>query len=314
MRVEADSAMAEWREFSKRRGERIAYEITGTVVETRTAYQQMAIYDTVSHGRALFLDGKIQSAASDEFIYHEALVHPALVCCPEPRRVLVAGGGEGATLREVLRHRGVEEALMVDLDAEVVAAARQHLGTWSAGAFDDPRASVLQADARAYLERSEAPYDAIVVDVTDPLAGGPSYRLFTREFYRLAYERLSPGGAIAVQAESADVGVLEGHLAILRTIAGVFPLARAYHTHVPSFAEAWGFVVACKPTASGQLGDPADLAPEAVDGLLRARGCVGLRFYDGLTHRRLFSAPKYERAAAGSPGPAITDDSPLVVE
>jgi spermidine synthase len=306
--------MSAWKEFSKRRGERISYEVTDTLLEQTTAYQELGIYDTVSHGRALFLDGKIQSAESDEFIYHEALVHPALVCHPYPRRVLIAGGGEGATLREVLRHITVEEAVMVDLDAEVVAAAKRYLGKWSAGAFEDRRTRLVHADARAYLEASDEPFDAVIVDVTDPLAGGPSYRLFTREFYRLVYERLSPGGTVAVQAESADVGVIEGHLAIARTVASIFHYSQGYHTHVPSFAEAWGFVLGCKPDRQGLAVHPAGLTPEAVDAVLAQRRCAGLRFYDGLTHRRLFTPPKYERQATSPAGPIITDDQPLVVE
>ena len=305
--------MANWKEFSKRDGERIAYEVTATLLEARTRYQELGIYDTVSNGRALFLDGKIQSAEYDEFIYHEALVHPALLCHPLPRRVMIAGGGEGATLREVLRHPSVERAVMVDLDAEVVDAARRHLPQWHAGAFDDPRTELLHEDARAYLESAE-PFDAIVVDVTDPLAGGPSYRIFTREFYELAYSKLAPGGAISVQAESADVIVLEGHLAILRTVASAFPVARAYHDHVPSFAEAWGFVVGVKTDAAGLTVDPAALSANEVDALIATRRLTGLRYYDGETHLRLFSRPKYEREAeSASGGRIITDDNPLVI-
>jgi spermidine synthase len=176
--------MAHWKEFSKRRGEKISYEITRTLLEGRTAYQEVGIYDTVSNGRALFLDGKIQSAETDEFIYHEALVQPALICHPNPRRVYIAGGGEGATLREVLRHKSVESAVMVDLDGEVCAAAKQHLGIWHAGAYDDPRTTLLHQDARAWLVDSSEPFDSVIVDVTDPLAGGPSYMLFTKEFTR----------------------------------------------------------------------------------------------------------------------------------
>ena len=307
--------MAHWKTFSKRRGETIGYEITRTLLEGNTKYQEIGVYDTVSNGRALFLDGKIQSAETDEFIYHEALVQPALVCHPNPRRVYIAGGGEGATLREVLRHKSVESAVMVDLDDEVCAAAKSHLGVWHAGGYDDPRTTLLHEDARAWLERSSEPFDSVIVDVTDPLAGGPSYKLFTKEFYQLVYDHLAPGGTIAVQAESADVIVLEGHLAIVRTLAEVFPFARGYHYHVPSFAESWGFVVACKPAADGSVVDPATLTAAEVDAALAARGVAdGLRFYDGTTHERLFRAPKYERELAKAGGPVITDDNPLVIE
>jgi spermidine synthase len=305
--------MSTWRDFSKRAGERIALEITATILQARTRYQQLEICDTVSYGRALFLDDKVQSADQDEFIYHESLVHPALVCHANPRRVFIAGGGEGATLREVLRHRTVEQVVMCDLDDQVVEAARRHLPTWSAGAYDDPRVSLVHDDARAFLAAETTPYDAIIVDVTDPLAGGPSYRIFTRQFYALAHEHLGPGGVIAAQAESTDLGVLDGHLAIVRTLATAFPGALGYHTHVPSFGESWGFAIGCKAGATGSV-VPSALTVEQVDRALAARGCARLRFYDGLTHRRLFSPPKHERALAVQPGPVITDDNPLIVE
>ena len=306
--------MSVWRDFSKRTGERISLEIVSTAIDTTTRFQHLQVCDTVSYGRALFLDDKIQSAAQDEFIYHEALVHPAMVCHPHPRRVFIAGGGEGATLREVLRHRTVEHVVMCDLDEQVVAAAREHLPDWSAGAYEDPRVTLVHDDARAYLDAASEPYDVVIVDVTDPLAGGPSYRIFTREFYALAHARLGPGGTLAAQAESTDLGVIEGHLAIVRTLGAVFPVARGYHTHVPSFGESWGFAIACKAGAGPEPAvDPAALVASRVDGELDARCGAGLRFYDGVTHRRLFSPPKFERALVELPGPIITDDEPLII-
>lgn len=305
--------MGVWREYTKRDGEMISLETTGSAVEIRTRFQKLDIHDTVAYGRALFLDDKIQSSESDEFVYHEALVHPAMVCNPAPRRVLIAGGGEGATLREILKHNTVAEAIMVDLDEDVVAIAREHLPSWSNGAFDDPRTVLVHADARAYLEDSDLAFDVVVVDVTDPLAGGPSYRLFTREFYQLVLDRLTPGGTIAVQAESADLGVMGGFVSIVRTLASVFPVARGYHTHVPSFGESWGFAVACKPGRGGESLDPSTVSADSVDRMLRARGLSDSRFYDGVTHRRLFSPPIYERAMMAESGPIITDDEPLTV-
>src|SRR5204862_7390962 len=111
-------------EFTKRPGERLTYEALRVLYSGQTRFQKLEIADTVSYGRALFLDDKIQSAELDEFVYHEALVHPALVLHPEPRSVLVVGGGEGATLREALRHRSVEPAVLVDIDEEAVAGCR----------------------------------------------------------------------------------------------------------------------------------------------------------------------------------------------
>src|SRR4051794_33786989 len=189
-----------WNGFTNRRGEYVIRDLTQVVLRQQTQFQLLEIVDTLSHGRALYLDNKIQSAELDEFIYHEALVHPALILAGTPRRVFVAGGGEGATLREVLRYPSVERVVMVDIDAEAVQACRTHLRAWHQGAYDDPRVELVHADARQALAESAEQFDAIVVDITDPLTDGPSYRLFTREFYSLVAERLAPHGALAVQA------------------------------------------------------------------------------------------------------------------
>jgi len=298
----------QWKTFSKRRGERTSLQLIGEPWRVRTPFQALEVADTVAYGRSLFLDEKIQSAMADEFIYHEALVHPALVTHPSPRRVFIAGGGEGATLREILRHRCVESVLMVDIDREAVEACRVHLADVHQGAFDDPRLTLVHADARAELARSDTAFDVVVVDVTDPLAGGPSYRIFTREFYQIVREHLNPGGVVAVQAESGDCGVLEGHVAIVKTLASVFSRAEGYRAHVPSFGETWGFAVASDAAL------PSDRSPEDVDRVLAERHCANLRFYDGLTHRALFSPDRYYREALAKTSVVIDDDHPLVIE
>ncbi len=298
-----------WKTFSKRRGERTSLQLTGAPpVEVKTQFQAMDIVDTVSYGRALFLDGKIQSGQADEFIYHECLVHPALVAHPAPRRVFIAGGGEGATAREILRHQTIESVVMVDIDEDAVRACRDYLTDVHQGAFDDPRLELVYDDARAELEKARPDFDAIVVDVTDPLKGGPSYRIFTREFYELARARLRPGGVISVQAESGDIGGLTGHVAIVNTLRSVFSRAHGFRAHVPSFGETWGFAVA----SDGLL--PADLTIEAVDRILAQRGCSDLRYYDGLTNRALFSPDRYYRNAVAHASTVIDDAHPLVIE
>jgi spermidine synthase len=294
-------------EFSKRKGERLSYEASRVLHTRQTRFQKLEIADTISYGRALFLDDKIQSAEQDEFIYHESLVHPALVLHPEPRSVLVVGGGEGATLREVLRHRTVTRAVMVDIDDEAVDACREYLTSWHQGAFDDARTTLLYADARAYLEQNDERFDSIIVDVTDPLAGGPSYRIFTREFYELAAARLTDHGTLSVQAESVDLSVLQAHLAIVATLRVVFPHAASYQAHVPSFGESWGFAVAAKTR------DPRLLRPHEVDATLAERGCADLGFYDGETHTSIFALPRYLRHLLAEQKQIVTDDEPVFV-
>ena len=130
------------------------YRLRRVLYQGRTRWQNVLIADTYNYDRVLMLDGAIQSAESDESLYHELLVQPAMLAHDEPRDVLIIGGGEGATLREVLSHASVRRAVMVDLDRELVELCREHLFQWHQGAFDDPRCELLAEDGRAYLELS----------------------------------------------------------------------------------------------------------------------------------------------------------------
>lgn len=296
-----------WKTFSRAEGEEVRYRVVETVARQRTAYQQLEILKTEAYGLSLFLDDKPQSAAADEYIYHEALVHPAMVAVPAPASVFIAGGGEGATLREVLRHGSVKRVVMVDIDGEAVAFCRRYLADWHQGAFDDPRLELRHEDARAYLASIAEQFDCIVIDVTDPLEGSPAYLLFTEEFYRLVAAHLAPEGAMVTQAESFAPNNLGAHLAIVKTMARVFPHVFAYGANVPYFADVWGYAVGSAAV------DPAHLTAADVDRRLAERGCRGLRFYDGETHRSLACQPKYYRQMLAGWQRIITDDDPLYV-
>ncbi|HHH9504059.1 TPA: hypothetical protein ACP32P_004930 [Pseudomonas aeruginosa] len=124
------------------------YRLRRVLYQGRTRWQNVLIADTYNYDRVLMLDGAIQSAESDESLYHELLVQPAMLAHDEPRDVLIIGGGEGATLREVLSHASVRRAVMVDLDRELVELCREHLFQWHQGAFDDPRSELLTEDGR----------------------------------------------------------------------------------------------------------------------------------------------------------------------
>lgn len=277
--------------------------------EGDTPYQRALIIETAPFGRMLVLDGKTQSSEADEWAYHEALVQPVMTAHPSPRRVMVAGGGEGSTIREALRHPSVEEVVMVDLDADVVSLCKAHLPNHHQGAFDDPRVTLLHEDALAYLERRDAPFDVIVIDVPDPLEGGPAYLLYTVEFYQLVRARLAHGGLMVAQSgPTGPTHVSEVFTAIARSMGQAFDQTSMSQVNVPSFGLMWGFI-------AGGGADAPDIAamPEAeVDNRLRERGVAeSLRFYDGAAHRGMFGMPKYVRAAAAAETRLITRDNPL---
>ncbi|MDE2571833.1 MAG: methyltransferase domain-containing protein, partial [bacterium] len=155
--------------------ERHAHAIDETLAAGRSAFQQYAIVRTPVFGKMLVLDGDTQSSQGDERIYHESLVHPAMAAAGEARRVLILGGGEGATLREVLRSPSVEQCTMVDIDGEVVELCKRHLPEWGAGAWEDPRARVIVGDALDFLRRNDGGYDVVIGDLTEPLPDSPSW-------------------------------------------------------------------------------------------------------------------------------------------
>jgi spermidine synthase len=274
----------------------------------RTAYQRVQVIETRPFGRSLVLDGKTQSSEADEWVYHEGLVQPAMVAHAGPKRVFIAGGGEGATAREVLRHSSVTEVVMVDLDREVVDLCREHLPNHHRGSFDDPRLTLLHEDALAYLERSAAAFDIAVIDVPDPLESGPAYLLYTQEFYRLVASRLSPGGLMVTQ--SGPVGptnVTEVFTAIHKTMASMFDRTAPYRVYVPSFGTMWGFIVGGASDAPAL----AEIEPAEIDQRIAKRISSPLAYYDGLAHRGLFGLPKYVREALAAETRLITKADPI---
>jgi spermidine synthase len=271
----------------------------------RTKYQSVQVVRTSDLGTCLVIDGKIQSSEADEYIYHEALVQPAMIAHPGPKTVFIAGGGEGATLREALSHKTVKRAVMVEIDEEVTALSRKYLPRLSRGAFEDKRAELRHEDARQYLENSKDKYDVIIMDLPDPMEKGPAYRLFTHQFYKIILDRLNKNGLIAVQAGSASPTELLNFTAVNNTLRSVLPVVVPYTAYVPCFGGPWGFCLASRDN------DPSDLTAKEVDIEISARRLKRLRFYDGNTHQNMFSLPRYIREAMAGQKRIITDEKPL---
>ncbi|TKY74864.1 Thermospermine synthase ACAULIS5 [Spatholobus suberectus] len=208
-------------------------------------YQEIALLDTKRFGKALMIDGKMQSAEMDEFIYHECLIHPPLLCHPNPKTMFIMGGGEGSTAREALKHKLMERVIMCDIDQEVVDFCRKYL-TVNRKAFVHKKLDLVINDAKAELEKRREKFDIIVGDLADPVEGGPCYQLYTKSFYeKILKPKLNENGIFVTQAGPA--GILthtEVFTSIHNTIKQVFKYVMAYTTHIPSFADTWGWVMA----------------------------------------------------------------------
>ena len=211
----------------------------------------------------LFLDGGLQFSTVDEHRYHEALVHPAMALAPRRAAVLVLGGGDGLAVREVLRWPGVEAVTLVDLDPAVTALARTHAALRAANrdALDDPRVTVLNEDAGAFIADTEAAFDVILIDLPDPNHESLA-KLYSRSFYAQVRQRLGVGGMVAVQSTSPTFA-REAFWSIVATAeaGGLHPTP--YHVYVPSFGD-WGFFVGSTHAVRPERYDPAPVAPRVL--------------------------------------------------
>src|SRR3989304_3346118 len=175
-------------------GSAISLKIKNKVHDEQSAYQHIEIFETETFGRLMTLDGLVMVTDRDNFIYHEMMSHPALFTHPDPRRVLIIGGGDCGTLREVLKHPGVELAEQVELDERVTRVAEQFLPERSAP-NTAPRARLRFADAIQWVaDAAPESYDAIIVDSTDPV--GPAAGLFSEAFYRNCLRAPAPRGGV----------------------------------------------------------------------------------------------------------------------
>lgn len=174
-----------------------SFAVSELLFEVKTEHQHLEIFQTPFLGRVMLLDGVVQTTEKDEFIYHEMMVHVPLFAHPNPKRVLIIGGGDGGILREVLRHKNVEHVTQVEIDGSVIEMCKEYFPKHSQGAFDDPRAHIVIADGKAFVAECQDTFDVIIADSTDPI--GPGEVLFTSDFYQDEKTCLNPGGIMVAQ-------------------------------------------------------------------------------------------------------------------
>ncbi len=263
----------------------IAIKLKETLHHEKTPYQDLAVVDTDSYGRMLVLDNIIQTTMGDEFFYHEMIAHVPLNTHPNPRTALVIGGGDGGVIREIIKHPSIEKVTLVEIDARVVANARQYLPE-IAGGLDDARVEVRFADGIEHVRQMENTYDVIIVDSTDPI--GPAAGLFSAEFYRDVFRALKPDGLFVAQTESP---LFNGRLIrrIQKDLAAIFPIARLYLSTVPTYPGGiWSFSLGSKEY------DPLEVdwkkAPQ-----------LGTRYYTSAIHQGAFALPPFIQEILAKP-------------
>jgi len=265
----------------------LRYNVKHRLFSGRSEFQKVEIFETRGFGRMLFNDDVAMISERDEFVYHEMIAHVPLFVHPDPRRVLVIGGGDGGTVREIVRHPSVEHCRLVEIDALVIDGCREHIPQTSAG-LDDPRVTVTVADGVRFVAETEERYDLVIVDSTDPV--GPAAPLFGREFYSNVERILNDGGIAISQAESPfyEEECQRSMLAILRE---VFDRVHLYnYVNITYPGGLWSFTFSVR----GDLCPIGDFEPERVRG-------SGLRFeyYSPEVHRAAFVHPTFQSRRLG---------------
>ena len=272
-----------------------SYRYDGELLARETSpFQRIEVYRTATFGGVLVLDGLTQTTEADEFCYHEMLVHVPMLTVPEPKRVLVIGGGDGGTLRHVLMHPSVERAVMCEIDERVTELCRAYLPAVGGDAFDDPRADVLFDDGIAYMRAATEAFDVIIVDSSDPV--GPGEGLFTESFYRDAGAHLAPGGVIAVQSGSPFFQQGELHRAHAHMQAAL-PDVRVYLGAVPTYpGTLWSFTMG---------GAHLEVDPSAAAARATERGLI-TKFWSPEWHAGAFALPRIVQDVIASDAPPLT--------
>jgi spermidine synthase len=281
-----------------------AHGVTKVLAYKKTAYQEMYVVETGAFGKGLVLDGKWQSCTTDEFIYHEALVHPGLIAHQNPQRVLVLGGGEGATIREILRWKSIEKVMMIDIDGEVVEACKEHLPEMHQNAFDDPRVELVIADALEVLDTTSETWDIVISDLSDPIESGPSFALFTKEYFAKLKRVLNPGGYVMVQAGPISSPEITDHARLVNTLKAVFTNVTSLSAPTTSYGRSWGFALCSDRAINTQPNS------NLVDKLLAEKTTGGFRFIDGITLLGTMQTPLYIRQAISTETTVYTLEKP----
>ncbi|WP_315709737.1 polyamine aminopropyltransferase [Brenneria uluponensis] len=260
------------------------FSIDHVLYHEKTDHQDLIIFENAALGRMMALDGVVQTTERDEFIYHEMLTHVPLLAHGNAKRVLIIGGGDGAMLREICRHRNVEQITMVEIDASVVAFCRQYLPQHSAGAYNDPRFRLIIDDGVNFVKQCHEKFDVIISDCTDPI--GPGESLFTSDFYQGCARCLNEGGIFVAQN---GVCFLQQEEAVNshKKLSHYFSDVSFYQAAVPTY---YGGIM----TFAWACNDP-DLRQISLDKLQHrfASAEIACRYYNPAIHIGSFALPQY---------------------
>ncbi len=253
----------------------------------KTPFQTVEVFETDTWGNLMTIDGMVMLSEKDEFVYHEMMAHLPLCTHPSPETVLIIGGGDGGTAREVLKHPGIKRVDMVEIDEAVVRASKLHMP--EVGDFDNPKLNVIYENGLEFVKTPENEYDVIIIDGSDPV--GPAVDLFKKEFYEHCHRCLTKNGVLVSQTESPFVESYHDSIrSVQNAIGGLFPVSRLYLTYIPLYPTGmWSMSIASKNR------DP--LAEEVLSGIENRIQPFGnsLKYYNADVHAGVFALPGFVR-------------------
>lgn len=252
-------------------------KVSETLRVEDTPFQHLSVVRTEQFGKMLLLDGMVQTTEIDEYIYHEMISLIALNSHPRPENVLIIGGGDGGTLREVVRHPLVKKGILVEIDERVVQASRDFFPMLSAS-FDEAKSELLIADGIEYIRDNKNSFDLVIVDSTEPV--GPAVELFSKGFYQDVYEALKDDGMLVAQSESPFFNQDVIRMAY-GGIKGIFPITKLYLASIPTYPSGlWSFTIGSK-----------SYDPE----ILSFKGNLACRYYTPEIHQAAFRLPAFTK-------------------
>jgi spermidine synthase len=257
----------------------ITTKIKRTLHSEVTPFQTLDVMETHQFGNLLVLDGMVMTTDKDEFVYHEMISHVALHTHPNPKQVLIVGGGDGGVVREVLKHPSVERVVLAEIDGRVIEASKEYFPAIAAG-LSDPRVDVQVVDGIRHIEENPNTYDVVLIDSTEPV--GPAVGLFQKPFYQKVAEALKPDGIMVAQTESPWFN-RDLIRQVFADISSTFPITRLYTASIPTYPSGlWSFTLGSKQY------DPLEVAEADIKQL-------DTKYYHPQMHRSLFQLPVFVR-------------------
>ncbi|KYM80786.1 Spermidine synthase [Atta colombica] len=270
-------------------GVALSLEVEEVLHSERSSFQDILVVKTLTHGKALMLDGVIQCTEKDEMSYHEMISYLPLCSHPKPQNVLIVGGGDGGVAREVAKHPDVERVTLVDIDDRVIEVCKQYLPRLSLG-LNNPYVNIIVGDGFEFLNHHQGEFDVIITDSSDPIGKCPAENLFKHAYYQLLKSALKPGGIIASQAGTAWAN-LDQVCSTFQHCKAVFPVATYAVTSVPTYPTGQiGFVL-------GSLTEQTNFAEPMKIFSGKDLDRMSLMYYNDKVHRAAFALPRFVEKA-----------------